>query len=137
MEERILARGHEHVTAAHGSTLEVTTDEFLTPAGDCIVGIEADCAPADFDRPIVEACQDPNATITLTLAVGEKTDQLRGHGHEDLTFASDRSLVCRTSQYVDDRTVMVGANKAAAGLDRSIVSALTSGADLAVVFAVA
>ncbi len=29
----IHARGHENVTAQHASTFEVTSDDFLTPAG--------------------------------------------------------------------------------------------------------
>lgn len=67
MEEIIHARGHEHVTAEHSSTFEVTTDDFLTPAGDCILAIEADRAPADFDPDFIAACQDREATITVTI----------------------------------------------------------------------
>jgi len=62
MREVIRARGHEHVAATHESTFEVTTDDWLTPAGDCIVGIEADRAPADFDADFVAACRDPATT---------------------------------------------------------------------------
>ncbi|MFB6173765.1 MAG: DUF371 domain-containing protein [Halobacteriales archaeon] len=130
MEERIAARGHEHVTARHGSTLEVTTDEFLTPAGDCIVGIEADRAPADFDAAFVEACRDASATVVATLRAGDRTATVTGRGHPDLTFESDRSAVLRTSGHVDDRTVMVGADAAAADLDRDLVAALADGAAL-------
>ena len=67
MEEVIHARGHEHVAAEHASTFEVTTDDYLTPAGDCILAIEADRAPADFDPAFVEACRDAAATITMTI----------------------------------------------------------------------
>jgi hypothetical protein len=38
--------------------------------------------------------------------------------------------VGRTSDYVDDRTVLVGADAAAAGVDRDLVTALADGADL-------
>ena len=47
--EVVRARGHENVTAEHVSTLEFTSDDFLTPAGDCILAVEADRVPADFD----------------------------------------------------------------------------------------
>jgi len=46
--EVVCARGHEHVSATHASTFEVTTDDWLTPAGDCILAVEADRAPRDF-----------------------------------------------------------------------------------------
>jgi hypothetical protein len=128
--ETIRARGHEHVTAAHGSTFEVTSDDYLTPAGDCIVAIEADRAPADFDEAFVRACRDTDATIEATLRVGDSSVTVAGRGHEELTFASERSCVCRTSDYVDDRTVMVGANAAAGDLPRTLVERLAAEARL-------
>lgn len=129
-EETVTARGHEHVTARHASTFEVTTDEFLTPAGDCILAVGADRAPADFDRDFVAACRDPAATLTATLRAGDHAATVAGRGHPDLTFDDDRSLVCRTSDYVDGRTVLVRADAAAGDLDRDLVAALADGAAL-------
>ena len=133
--ETIHATGHENVRAEHGSTFEVTTDDWLTPAGDCILAVEADRTPADFDPAFVEACQDHEATITAELVVGDGDDEpheatIVGSGHPDLAFDNDRSAVGRTSDYVDDRTIMVEADKAAADLDRDLVDALAAGADL-------
>ena len=135
------AVGHGNVTARHASTFEVTTDDYLTETGDCILGIEADRAPADFDPAFVEACRDADATITATVRVddgagGDHAETITGRGHPDLTFEDDRSLVGRTSDYVDDRTVMVGADKAAGDLDRGLVGALADGADLALTLSV-
>lgn len=133
LEEVVEARGHEHVTASHESTLELTSDDWLTPAGDCILAVEADRVPADFDPAFVEACQDPETTVTATLTVEgadrEYVETVTGRGHPDLTFESDRSLVVRTSEYVDDRTVVVGADAAAADVDRELIAALAEGAD--------
>lgn len=134
--EIIRGCGHEHVTAQHASTLEVTSDDWLTPAGDCIVAVEADRVPDDFGDSFVTACREPTATITATFAAGEHEQTVTGHGHPDLTFESDRSMVLRTSEYVDDRTVMVGADTAAVGMDRTLVDALASGAELRVTFEV-
>ncbi|MEF8812263.1 MAG: DUF371 domain-containing protein [Halovenus sp.] len=136
MEEVVHARGHEHVSAEHASTFEVTTDDFLTPAGDCILAIEADRAPADFGESFVAACADMAATIVATIEVEGRTARVEGGGHPDLTFASERSAVARTSTYVDDRTVMVGADAAARDIDREIVDALAAGADLCLRLAV-
>lgn len=132
--ESVRAQGHEHVTAQHASTLEVTSDDWLTPAGDCIVAVEADRVPDDFGEEFVTACRERTATITATFAAGEYEQTVTGHGHPDLTFESDRSMVLRTSDYVDERTVMVGADTAAAGMDRELVAALASGAELRVTF---
>ncbi|MFP4625013.1 MAG: DUF371 domain-containing protein [Natronomonas sp.] len=130
MEEVVHAVGHEHVSAEHESTFELTSDDWLTPAGDCIVGIEADRTPSSFDPAFVEACRDEHATITATLRTDDHETLVTGHGHPDLTFESDRSLVGRTSEYVDDRTVMVDADAAAIDLDRELVAAIAGGAHL-------
>jgi len=128
--EVVHARGHEHVSAAHASTFEVTSDDFLTPAGDCILGIEADCVPAEFDEAFVTACRRESARIVVSLEARGHVERVEARGHPDLTFASDRSLVVRTSEYVDDRTVAVDAGKAADDLDRDLVAALADGAAL-------
>jgi len=136
MEEVVRARGHENVSASHASTFEVTSEDYLTPAGDCILGIEADRVPADFDPAFVRACQSRDATVTATLEAGGYTETVTGRGDPDLTFANDRSIVGRTSDYVDDRTVLVEATGAAADLDRDLVDALAGGADLTLTLAV-
>lgn len=130
MHETILASGHENVSANHTSTLELTTDDWLTEAGDCIVGIEADRAPSAFDPSFVEAARSVETTITAKIAVGDQTETIHGRGDPALTFESDRSAVIRTSGYVDDRTVLVGADAAAADIDRSIIEQLQEGASI-------
>lgn len=130
MEEIVRASGHENVSAEHASTFEVTTDDWLTPAGDCILAVEANRAPADFEPEFVEACRDREATITATFEADGHVETVEGSGHPDLTFESDRSLVGRTSEYVDERTVLIGADRAAGDLDRAIVGALADGAAL-------
>lgn len=122
--EVVRATGHENVSGAHESTFEVTSDDYLTPAGDCILAIEADTVPADFDDAFVNACQRSDATITITLETDEESAEVVASGHPDLTFESDRSLVVRTSDYIDDRTVAISAGKPAADIHRGLVSSL-------------
>ena len=132
MDEIIHARGHENVSAEHSSTFEITTDDYLTPAGDCILAIDADRTPADFDPEFVEACRDADATITVTVEAGGCTDSVTGRGDPDLEFTNERSAVGRTSEYVDDRTIVNDAAFAAEGFDRELVAALADGAEATV-----
>ncbi|WP_266075909.1 DUF371 domain-containing protein [Haladaptatus caseinilyticus] len=132
MEEIIHARGHENVTAEHASTFEVTTDDFLTPAGDCILAIEADRAPADFDPEFVDACRNADATIAVTIEADGHEETVIGRGHPDLELDSNRSMVGRTSDYVDERTFVVDCEFAAEGFDRGLVSALAEGSAVTV-----
>ena len=142
--EVVRATGHEHVTAEHASTFEFTTDDWLTPAGDCIIGVAADRTPRDFSSTFREACQDPEATVTAHIAVGSPGDEtvaladaahsaeIVGRGDPDLALLDDRSMVGRTSAYTDDeRTILVDGTVAAADLDRDLVDALAAGAPVA------
>ncbi|GGL63163.1 DUF371 domain-containing protein [Halocalculus aciditolerans] len=132
----LTAEGHENVSAQHASTFEFTTDDFLTPAGDCILGIEADAAASDVPRDFVDACQSEDATITARLDADGHEATITGSGHPDLTYTNDRSMVGRTSTYVDDRTILVDADTAAGDLDRDLVDALAAGATLTVTLTV-
>jgi len=136
MREQLHAQGHENVSAEHASTFEMTSDDFLTPAGDCILAIEADRTPAEFDPAFVAACQDADATIEVTLSAGPVTETVTARGDPELTFQSDRSAVVRTSDYVDDRTVAVEADAAAGDLDRDLATVLSRGATLTVTLSV-
>lgn len=142
--EVVRATGHEHVTAEHASTFELTTDDWLTPAGDCIVGVAADRAPRDFSTAFREACRDADAAIAATIAVGEPDDEavdladpayvdrIVGRGDPGLALLDERSMVGRTSDYTDDeRTILVDGDGAAADLDRDLVAALAGGAPVA------
>ena len=133
--EVVHAVGHENVTAGHASTVELTTDDWLTPAGDCIIGIEANRTPDDFAPEFREACQNASATIEATFVVDGDDETHReaiaGRGDPDLTLLDDRSMVGRTSDYTDDeRTIFVKGEGAAADLDRDLAAALADGADL-------
>ncbi len=136
MEEQIIAQGHEHVSAEHSSTFEVTSDDYLTPAGDCILAIEADTVPAEFDPAFKTTCQETAATISVSVSVDGYEQTFTGHGHPDLTFESNRSIVCRTSDYIDERTVAIGMDGAAQDFDRSLVSALAAGKEATVTITV-
>jgi len=131
--EVVHATGHENVTAEHESTFEVTTDDWLTPAGDCILAVDADRTPADFDDEFRTAARDPDATIRFTLDVADHEHVVTGRGHSELEYTNDRSMVGRTSTYVDDRTIMVDADAAAETIDRDVVDALAAGADARIV----
>lgn len=132
--QHVTAQGDENVRGTHESTLELTTDDWLTPAGDCILGINASHSAADFEPEFINAASDPTTEITCTLSVGTVSTQIIGRGASELTFRDPRSLVLRTSTYVDERTVMVEANRAAIDIERELISELQTGAELSATF---
>ncbi len=51
-------------------------------------------------------------------------DEIVGFGHDDLTLPHPTDIVCRTSDYVCPRTLMINADKAARDLDLDLIEDL-------------
>ncbi len=115
------AYGHQNVVGEHHTTLEITTEDFLTTRGTCIIGIKADTNLAVLKDDIKALAKSSNTTIILRLKVGEMIEEIEGCGSPGLSYKDRTSMVARTSNYECDRTLMVGANKAASDLSRSFI----------------
>lgn len=124
--EYVEARGHVNVRATHRSTLEVTRDEYLTPRGDCIVGVAASKAPSMFSEDFRRLASRPGSIIIAVLCAPGGCDVVVGEGSGNMTLSSGSRIVLRRSSYVAGDTVMIHADKAAGDLDRRLVESLRS-----------
>ncbi len=125
--EVVHAWGHPRVTALHRSTFEVTRDKDITEAADCIIAVDADKGAASLSEDFKKAAARDDAFITCSIESGGFRDVVTGWGSGKMTFAVEDSMVFRVSDYVCGRTVMVHADKPAAGLDRRLINALKQG----------
>jgi hypothetical protein len=125
------AWGHENVRATHRSTFEVTRDDYLTPRGDCIVGIKAEIGAAGLPEWFKEAARRGGVVVAV-LCSGGVCDAVAGRGDPRMSFSDPRRMVFRRSSYVGPETVMVGASKAARDLRRDLVERLSAGGELRV-----
>ncbi|WP_148688280.1 MULTISPECIES: DUF371 domain-containing protein [unclassified Methanopyrus] len=123
MEVTFEARGHENVTGRHRSTFEVTKDPEIGTTADCIIGVRADMACADLPENF-KLMLRRGARVEVILRAGGTEDRVIGVGHPKMTLQDGRSMVFRTSDYVDDRTVLIKCDKAARDLSRDLVRAL-------------
>ncbi|NLA38225.1 MAG: DUF371 domain-containing protein [Methanomicrobiales archaeon] len=128
--DTVRARGHPLVRASHPTTFEVTRDETLTLAGDCIIGVAADKGAADLAPGLKAMLSDDRAVLTTRLTAGGETVLVRSRGSAGLTLDHPRDLVWRRSSFVSDRTVAVHSDHTAAALPREFVEALRRGAEL-------
>jgi hypothetical protein len=111
----IRARGHAQVRARHPKTIELTTDADLSPRGTCIVGVAADLDPAGLaglDGPVV-----------VTFTCNGVSDVVRGAANARYDATTGR-LVIRRSHHRAPDTLVVGADRGSADLDRALVAAL-------------
>ena len=121
--ETITCFGHNFIIAKHKTTIEITKEPFLTKKGDCIIGINAD-----------KACYDLNKDAKLYLTKGEKVffeievngkkDIITAFGSKNLILTNKTSIVIRKSNFIDDRTIAINADKAACDIRRDIIEEL-------------
>ncbi len=128
----VRARGHPLIQGIHPTTFEVTKDETLTLAGDCIVGVAADKGAADLDPDLKALLCDDRAVLTTRLTAGGETVVVRSQGSAALTLDHPADLVWRRSDFVSDRTVAVRSDRVAATLPREFIEALRRGEELVV-----
>jgi len=117
--EQFTARGHPNVQANHKTTLEFTKEAMVSMRGDCILGVSASMAPAEFSeetKNLLRSARD----FVLEIRLASVIDEIQGRGHPDLTLDDDHEMVFRKSNFISDRTVLVGCNKAADDLDSKI-----------------
>lgn len=115
----ITGKGHPNVTSKHPTTIAFTRDPEITPRGDCFAAVacEWDVGPA-FLKELRSATK-----ATVTIECGGHTETITGSGHPGLTL-SDNDLVIRKSDWVDGRTLLIAADKAAKDLDKELVQCL-------------
>ena len=121
---KIKTKGHKNVSSMHKSTFEITKDLEIGPTADCIIGVAMDNSMNDFTDEFKSKIANNNTKITVILETEQGHDEIVGFGHVDLTLTHPTDIVCRTSEYVCPRTLMINANKAAKDLDLDLIEDL-------------
>jgi hypothetical protein len=125
------AKGHRNVRAVHDTTFEVTKDNYLTPRGDCIIGISSEASARDLPHWLKESLRKGNLVLVL-ICSREVCDSVIGYGDPRMTLEDSRRMVFRRSTYVGPETVVIRASKAAKDLNRKLIENLKKGEDLIV-----
>lgn len=129
----ITTKGHRNVSSNHRSTFEITKDREIGPAADCIIGVGMDKSMNDFSDDFKEKIANSDAEIHVILESENGHDEIVGFGHENLTLTHPTDIVCRTSDYTCERTLMIKANKAARDLDSNLIEDLKNEKEMKVV----
>ena len=122
--EKLEAWGHANVTARNRTTFEVTKESHLTKRGDCIVAVNASKGARELSDEFKQLARRGDARITVIIEAGAYREVAVGRGNPHLTLSHPTDLVARKSNYTCDRTLMVGADKAAVDLSREIMKEL-------------
>jgi hypothetical protein len=124
LEEVILARGHENISATHKSTIEITKEAHLSESGDCIIAVSANKALGDLGSEFKKNLLKDHAGITILVEAGRVTETLSANGSSRLILTHPTDIVVRKSSYVCNRTLAISASKSACELSRDLVKKL-------------
>jgi len=122
--QQFKARGHRNVTLRHRTTIMITTDRELSLKGDCIAVVASELGLSHLRSELKEAIRSPDANIILKLAAEEKSIEVHGRGHPDLSLEDTADMVARKSGYTGPRTLMIHADKASVDVPREFVELL-------------
>lgn len=126
MIHEVAFRGHPNVRSLHRTTIEVTTARSLTPAGDCIVGVGADCGCAGLPDRLKAALRGGRTRVRITLLAGGQEYVVEGRGDPRLALSHPEDIVVRRSSFACPRTLAVGCDGAASDVPRAMASYLSS-----------
>ena len=124
LKDEVFANGHKNIAATHLTTLEITKEIHLSRRGDCIIAVAADKSLADLSEEFKESLRKSSAKLTVIIEANGITAQINAYGSSKLTLTHPSDMVVRKSSYIDDRTLAINADKAAAGLPRKLVEKL-------------
>lgn len=114
--------GHKNITAKHKTTLEFTKDENLSLNGDCIIGVKADFSLKEIKKFIKNSIKNNNNEIKIIICFNNSKEEIIAEINPG--FDSDKEMVIRKSEYKDERTLAIRANKASFELKRDLIGYL-------------
>jgi len=126
IKDEFFAYGHKLIQATHKTTMEITKDDYLTKRGNCIIAVKSQKACSDLNEKLKELIKKDGAKIIIKLSVNGLEEIIEAEGSKMLTLTSNRSIVIRKSDYIDERTLAIRANKSSAELSREFIKKLRS-----------
>lgn len=124
MQFEIHFTGHKNIRSLHSKTIEITKDSTLTPAGDCIIGVNATHGCKDIPEEIKKRLTDPDSLVTFSIKVNDQNFCINGNGHKDLILSHPEDIVIRKSNFVCPRTMAINCDKASDSIPREMVKLL-------------
>ena len=132
MNIKFTCTGHKNITSKHEKTFMFTTEDYLTPSGDCIIGINCTKSLSDISSKIKEKMRDSETKIKIELTSCDIIDTIIAYGNPKLTFTDNKDFVIRKSNFICPRTFAISANKSAKDLNRDLIQKLKEGEKLTV-----
>lgn len=123
VKEEILAYGHPNIKATHTTTFEITKSEEISEDADCIIAVKANKACADLSKEFKDALKEAKK-IEITIEANGIKDKVIAYGSPALKLTHPEDIVIRKSDFIDNRTLAILADKAANELKQELIEKL-------------
>lgn len=123
MKEEIIAYGHPNVTSKHKTTLEITKAENIGKIADCIIAVKANKGCRDLSKELKDGLKE-GRKIKIIIEAGDIRDTVVAYGSSELELSHLEDFVIRKSDFIDDRTLAIRADKAACELKKELTEKL-------------
>ena len=124
VQDEVIFYGHPNIQSLHAKAIEITKEEYLTPRGDCIIGVRADKACAGLDEALKHRLRSNTAIVKIEVIVGTESFVITGVGDQRLNLLSPNDIVIRKTNFVCPRTMAIRCNKASLEVPRKMVKML-------------
>lgn len=91
------------------------------------MAVSAEKGLKDLAPDLKSAISNDDSRVVLTLVVEGSRLEIEGRGSSELTLLHRDDMVVRKSGFICDRTLMIGADKAACDIPQEIISLLQDG----------
>ncbi|HWQ65672.1 MAG TPA: DUF371 domain-containing protein [Methanospirillum sp.] len=131
--ERFIAYGHPEVLGTHQTTFEITAEDHLTAAGNCIIAVSAEKGASDLSSAFREIMMTPGSFLETELICDDIRVIICGSGSTSMTLDHPTDLVWRRSSFTCGRTIGICADHTAATLPRNLITHLRKGSVIEVI----
>jgi hypothetical protein len=124
VQDEVTFYGHPNVRSLHSKSIEITKDGYLTPKGDCIIGIKANKACTDLGESFRRGLISNSAIVKIEVIVENESFIIKGRGDDRLSMVNPHDIVIRRTNFICPRTMSVLCDKASSDMPRELVRLL-------------
>jgi len=121
VKEEVIAYGHPSVDATNLRAI------FITKAGETkengVVAVKANKSPKDFKKEVRDALKEARK-VEITIEAEGMKETIAGHGSPALKLSSSEEIAIRKDDFIDGKTVVILADKAANELGQELIEKL-------------
>ncbi len=121
VKDEIIAWGHPKITANSKMKMEITKQK--EPFNDAIMGVKANKSCEDLSEELKNYLR-LGAELKVTISVNDIKDVVIAHGSPVLELTDERSIVIQKSDFVDEKTLAILADKSACDLKKELINKL-------------